>query len=538
MLCGSVLALALAACGIFGSDDNQGTPAAPSSENSADGGGEGGPVVSGPGTQPTFTLGVSADALPITQGAKAKLTVSVSRSAAAQAANLPIVVTAKPPAKITAGALTIAPTDLTGELELTADGDAEQGDAAIELSATSGEASAQATAKLLVRGAPGKVDTTFGTNGTAHVTQVSLTSGTMLVQPDQKIIAIGTSDTTTVVLRLLPTGALDSSFGGGKVSFTGLGKAWGATLQPDGKILIAGSPTTTAIAVARLLPDATMDTTFGALGIATINLPSGAKSYASPQVAVAPDGTIVVGFTWTQTNYYDYWAIAHMTDKGALVTTTGGFAKGRWTTTNDGISGVGVRAGTGKIFGVGANGDGLGIGIFQLTQDHAVDSTFGSVSTPGLTFVSRPQVIVGNTQKLMEELPDHSVIAGFLGNKNVGNKTLELVRFRADGNGIDTTFGTDGFASVPGIPAGLCVGAGGTIITTTLLDFNRTSWGLNRLLPHGTVDPSFADGKTIVQTDAWVQSLAVASQADGRILALGISGLSPNTAFFVQRFWN
>lgn len=119
------------------------------------------------------------------------------------------------------------------------------------------------------------------------------------IQNDGKVISVGWvpgSDgfDSVALVRYNPDGTEDSSFGsGGKVLTDvtpgSIDHAEKVALQPDGKILIVGSSGNTLF-VARYLPDGTLDDSFGKGGIAT----SG-ESTAGRSIALQPDGKIVAG---------------------------------------------------------------------------------------------------------------------------------------------------------------------------------------------------------------------------------------------------
>jgi uncharacterized delta-60 repeat protein len=97
----------------------------------------------------------------------------------------------------------------------------------------------------------GTLDTTFGTGGLVLIDFASFAQSAYaaLIQPDGKIITVGypnteSEDSDFLLARCNPNGSLDPSFGvGGKVrtSFGDLNAgAFGAVLQPDGKIVAVG----------------------------------------------------------------------------------------------------------------------------------------------------------------------------------------------------------------------------------------------------------------------------------------------------------
>jgi uncharacterized delta-60 repeat protein len=107
--------------------------------------------------------------------------------------------------------------------------------------------------------------------------------GCVKIQNDNKIIVGGSSGNSTEffsMIRLMPNGSLDTSFGvSGKVQtlMSGQCRANSIAFQPDGKILLAGyalnNPNNYDFALVRYMPNGTLDTSFGVNGIVmtTIN---------------------------------------------------------------------------------------------------------------------------------------------------------------------------------------------------------------------------------------------------------------------------
>jgi uncharacterized delta-60 repeat protein len=161
----------------------------------------------------------------------------------------------------------------------------------------------------------GQLDPTFGTGGT--LTLDALVGADLAIQPDGRLLLVGTADTTPPtappgsvtelsVMRLEPDGSPDETFGDHgivNVSVTALtsvtgdpGRDVGAALalQPDGRIVIAGATgdPNSNFAVARLLPDGTLDPDFTDTGVMTIDF-FGFTDLAE-SVAVTDDGSILV----------------------------------------------------------------------------------------------------------------------------------------------------------------------------------------------------------------------------------------------------
>lgn len=159
----------------------------------------------------------------------------------------------------------------------------------------------------------GKLDTSFGDGGKV-TTRVTLNPGyniadeaeAMAVAPDGKILVAGSAGgfpSDFGLVRYLPNGRLDESFGDGGRVITDFGyddKAQALAIQPDGKIVVAGhgslqgkSVEDIDFALARYNADGTLDTSFGTGGKVTTDL-SGFQDWANG-IALRPDGKIVLG---------------------------------------------------------------------------------------------------------------------------------------------------------------------------------------------------------------------------------------------------
>jgi uncharacterized delta-60 repeat protein len=153
--------------------------------------------------------------------------------------------------------------------------------------------------------ADGTLDTTFGSNG--KVTTLVNDSGyalAMTLQPDGRILLAGrcTSGTNVNIclVRYLSNGALDASFSGnGKLATDLSGNqdiAYALALQSDGKIVVAGgcitNPPQSSFCVARYDPDGGLDTSFDGNGMLATSFGNGASE--AQAIAVQSDGKILV----------------------------------------------------------------------------------------------------------------------------------------------------------------------------------------------------------------------------------------------------
>jgi uncharacterized delta-60 repeat protein len=239
--------------------------------------------------------------------------------------------------------------------------------------------------------AAGTLDLTFGTAGlvTTDFGGSVDRAFAMALQPDGKLVVAGDSDANFALARYNSNGSLDASFGSaGKVimSFGGIDQAAAVTLQPDGKIVVAGQ-TDTGIsidfALARFMPDGSLDGEFGTGGRVTTNFTGNSDDLGSA-VALQPDGKIVVGGTSE-----DNFALARYTPEGALDIPFG--IEGKVTTNLGGedLLHALVLQPDGAIVAVGESADRFALARYQA---------FGQVS---LRLVLNPEAItefhVGDT---------------------------------------------------------------------------------------------------------------------------------------------
>src|SRR5436190_1480092 len=125
--------------------------------------------------------------------------------------------------------------------------------------------------------ADGLPDATFGSNGSVTVGTINSATD-VLIQPDGKIVAIGTAGvigsgvSDFAVARFDADGIPDPTFSGDGIQstkFNVLSEAHSAALQRDGKIVVAGYTSDQAIsmmALARYNIDGTLDPTFSGDG--------------------------------------------------------------------------------------------------------------------------------------------------------------------------------------------------------------------------------------------------------------------------------
>ena len=145
----------------------------------------------------------------------------------------------------------------------------------------------------------GSLDPSFGDGGRVKTSIVagSDTGSSVTIQPDGRTLVAGSSfngaNTDFALVRYNVDGSLDTSFGDGGMVTTPIGtssdEGYSVTLQPDGRILVAGHSSNGAnadFALVRYNADGSLDTTFGAPDVMEIQV---AENIASVTAVVATD---------------------------------------------------------------------------------------------------------------------------------------------------------------------------------------------------------------------------------------------------------
>lgn len=186
----------------------------------------------------------------------------------------------------------------------------------------------------------GSLDQNFGNQG---ITLTDFNNSTdwayaIVIQPDAKIIVAGTSNNHLALARYMPNGILDMTFGDKGLVTNSLRPlttdiVHGITLQPDGKILIAGVTILSTVTLnpegdfllARYLTNGSLDPSFGVGGISTTDFDTGSYDEANT-LALQPDGAIILGgysnHRGSDALYGpDHLALARYTNNGSLDST-------------------------------------------------------------------------------------------------------------------------------------------------------------------------------------------------------------------------
>jgi uncharacterized delta-60 repeat protein len=372
---------------------------------------------------------------------------------------------------------------------------------------------------------PGDLDTSFAGDGKKTIDFGGIdTANVVLVQANGRIVVAGGGAAADrfCVARLRSNGTLDTAFGSGGKRVIGLGgsseSAFGAALQPDGKIVLVGGSVLRA-AVARLNPNGSLDTTFSGDGKKTFNWAPGDFS-RTQAVLVLPNGRLVVaGFSGPEGGDIQ---VARLKANGALDPAfgTGGKARVDFGGTEFGFAVA--RQADGRIVVAGKSlADGAVVA--RLRANGTLDPDFdgdGRLTLPG----------IGEARAVLVQPDSKIVVAG-----NAGlNEVMTVTRLNPDGS-PDTTFDGDGTATIDFGPgqdraSGAVLQPDGKIV---VVGSTQAGGGVAvaRINANGSPDATFgAAGKAAVDFGIATSGNAVALQPNGRIVVAGRRAGSDNFA--------
>ena len=265
----------------------------------------------------------------------------------------------------------------------------------------------------------------------------------VVVQADGKILVAGSAfngtDYDFALVRYNADGSLDTSFAGDGIATTDLGsgadRGRSVTVQSDGKILVAGKgiATDADFAIVRYNSDGSLDTSFGGDGITTTDVGGGADAGFS--VTVQPDGKILVaGRSYDGSS--DAFALTRYNSDGSLDTS---FDNDGIVTTDIGV-GTDIAYSVdlqpdGKILATGYSNNGVSteIALIRYNSDGSLDTTFGGSG------IVTTDLGPGNDSAYDAALQSDGkiVVAGY--SDNGPSVDFAILRYNADGS-LDTTF--------------------------------------------------------------------------------------------------
>jgi uncharacterized delta-60 repeat protein len=387
--------------------------------------------------------------------------------------------------------------------------------------------------------ANGNLDTTFGTNGKVTTSNVGYdlnSSATdfglaMTIQPDDKVIVVGTSQDNFAMARYNPNGSLDTTFSyDGKVDtdFGTIDSAYAVAVDAMGKIYVAGTgacsscdPTETKdFALARYNSDGSLDATFSSDGKTTADFFHDDFAYA---VTIQADSKVVIaGSTKPDASF-----------------TTANFAMARFDAsilpTPNAPSSLSATAASSSQINLSWQDNSTNETGFKIEQKIGAAGTYYEITTAGMNITNyADNGLSANTEYCYRVRATNSGEHSSYSNESCAT-TFVSVTSPGD---LDPSFGTGGTMSIdanaPGArlnriyalaqqPDGKII-AGGTAYQTSGAGA-RTEFIIGRFFPNGALDTTFGyngfQAANVFLNTGGDEVRAVAVQDDGKIVAVG-----------------
>jgi len=266
----------------------------------------------------------------------------------------------------------------------------------------------------------GSTDTSF-TSGLGPFSWVS----SITPQPDGKTVVCGylylpENDHTNLagVARLNADGTLDGAYS----SPIGPVSGFASTIQPDGKMLVAGqvpiigAEKTNYFGIVRLNQDGTLDPQFQAV----------VTSDPVTAVALQPDGRVLIGGLFTNVDGFSHYSIARLNSDGSLDASFSG-----------GLSGGGVYSILPRPDGEMFVGGSFDEKVALLNSDGSFDNSFWFTGTLGEIVPGRPTVYA-----MAQGLDGKLMMAGNFGLGHYTNRNgWGFLQLNPDGS-VDMSFKT------------------------------------------------------------------------------------------------
>ena len=337
----------------------------------------------------------------------------------------------------------------------------------------------------------------------------------------------GNNSANFELARFTSTGTLDGTFGSsGRVSTDVDGrrdKINDLALQPDGRIIAVGYANIGAgnqdLAIVRYLPNGALDASFGASGEVIRNFRDNTDAIVA--VAIQSDGKILV----EAGSFSGMGALLRYTPSGNLDNTFGGgdgIADLPFPVTSEPINdhgdGIALQS-NGKIV-VRHNNS-----LSRFNADGSLDTSFGvsgfSTTVSGFT-ATHMEVVAGDKIMLVGNAPG--------GTGGINGQDFAIVRYNSNGT-LDTTFDGDGvFTSSVGagidtdIAYNFALGSDGSIVVAgesngqfALLRMHPVSGFLNRVATEDSTFTSVVDAATFVDPEGGLVTYT-ATRGDGSAL--------------------
>jgi uncharacterized delta-60 repeat protein len=399
-------------------------------------------------------------------------------------------------------------------------------------------------------GGPGSLDPSFGTAGKVQ-TDVNPNQVTnAALQSDGKIVAIASLADFKIaslvfgVLRYLPNGTLDPSFGNGgivRTAFTiGFHYPYAVAILGDGKLVVVGSASnpnnsTDMIAVARYNRDGSLDGSFGNGGKVTTVL-LGFRDVAQV-VVLQPDGKILIGgfaLTCFGRGCVHDTALVRYNTNGSLDNTFG-------------KAGAVVTASVGQVDALGLEADGSILALDRNGLGTNPVARFDANGNP------QPVVLAGTLSPITSlynatfQRDGKMVLGG--GAKGICKRGLKVqVTRRTLDDAFDPLFNNPPFFFGSGqcngqdLAQAVAIALNGKVVVGGIAAMPNfeLAFGVARLNCDGSLDQAWGNGGRVTTrfTGRADQVDALLVQPDGKIIAIGLIATdnTGNTAIALTRY--
>ena len=363
------------------------------------------------------------------------------------------------------------------------------------------------------------------------------------LQPDGKLMVLGSDADTLVLSRYTQSGTLDTTFGlNGLVRLTVNGSALttagagnGILVAPDGGFYVPAAAkdpckvdaACSAFVLGHFLPDGQLDGSFGiagyaALAVSQLNPSEGARMY----LALDPDGAVVVA----ENAFFSgnliipvrvQSMLERLSPKGVRVTS--------WAMTSScgtGIDDVSVQGDGGIVItiqpAVGAEAGGMCLS--RYSRDGILDTSFGA---GGIARFGKGNILTKMYSSGTLLTADGSIVAGAVGSYPTPDVTFgTLTGFTSSGQ-QNAAFGVPNGSGVAAANAGaLAQSCGGKIVGAIVssLGLANPAVTMTRYSSNGALDITFsgtADGAIVTPVRVVDGLLRVLVRSDGTIVVVG-----------------
>ncbi len=370
--------------------------------------------------------------------------------------------------------------------------------------------------------------------------------------PDGTIVAAGSSangsNDDIALVRVLPGGSLDPTFGSGGIVTTPIGsgddRAEALVVQKDKKIVVAGTSFNGSdedFALVRYDPNGSLDPTFGTGG--KVVTPIGSGDDRADALVVQSDGKLVAAGHSEGFGSNDDFALVRYNVNGSLDTS---FATGGKVTTpigsgSDQAYSLGLQKDGGIVAaGLSSNGSNDDFAVARYLPSGSPDPNFGTGGNVTTSIGSGDDQVRG----LAIQKDAKIVVAG--SSSNGSNNDFALARYNPNGS-LDTSFGGGGEVTTPigtshDDAYAIVLQSDGKLVVAGDSAGSPYDFALARYTKNGSLDSAFGTGGTITTSigsdDDHADALAL-QEKKGRVTALVAAGStsgSSNEDFALARY--